>query len=306
MTRKPYVISDENKDSVKLSVSREEEELVRSIPFSNDDDALAAPTNSPTAPFDLVHEFHLLLHIAAPSVLIQFSLYFIFPLSASVVGRQLGTTALAAFSLGSLVGNLTCLSVLEGALSAADTLMPRAYSVKQFAEVGRLAIRGAVVGVALLLRSVVPLLLYREQILIGLGQDPAASALAGDWIRIYFFGVPPNLLFRVLMRFLVAQHKPWPLVLSSGGAMFHAASSLTVRSCSITWIAWVRYCLCFDAVMHSYFTCCVSKCPSCARRRNMAGLFQSLLARSDVSKTAAQILELERRWDIFDDRMVVL
>ena len=54
------------------------------------------------------------------NLVVQFSVLWIFPLTASVVGRTLGTEALAGFSLGSLVGNLTCLSIMTGALTAAD------------------------------------------------------------------------------------------------------------------------------------------------------------------------------------------
>jgi hypothetical protein len=76
-------------------------------------------TNLPSSSFDIVHESLQLFHIALPTVLIQFSLVLIFPMAASAVGRNsVGTTA-----LGGLLGNLTCLSILEGALTAADTLM---------------------------------------------------------------------------------------------------------------------------------------------------------------------------------------
>lgn len=167
------------------------------------------------AVFALSHEVALLVHIAAPSVVIQFCLFFIFPAAAGAVGRQSGTTALAAFALGSLLGNLTCLSILEGALTAADTLMPRAYGTHQYRAVGQLAVRGAVVSTALLLLPVAPLWCGSARLLVALRQDAEAAQMAQDWIRIYLAGLPPSIFFRVALRFLLAQHQTWPLVVSS-------------------------------------------------------------------------------------------
>jgi multidrug resistance protein, MATE family len=83
---------------------------------ANDDDDDEEEASSS---FDIVHDSLKLFHITLPTVLIQFSLFLIFPMAASAVGRSVGTTA-----LGGLLGNVTCLSILEGALTAADTLMP--------------------------------------------------------------------------------------------------------------------------------------------------------------------------------------
>jgi MATE family multidrug resistance protein len=170
--------------------------------------------------FDLWEETKLLFGIALPAVAVQFSVLFIFPQTASIVGRSLGTEALAGFSLGSLVGNLTCLSVMVGALTAADTLMPRAYGAGSYSEVGRLAIRGFVVCSLLLVGPIIPLCTVMEWVFNMLGQDEFASHLASEWVKIYLIGVPAMLLFRVVQSFLNAQHKVWPLVFASVVASF--------------------------------------------------------------------------------------
>lgn len=172
-------------------------------------------TTPPKKEFNLFAEAQQLCGIAAPTILIQLALFLTFPMAASSVGRERGTTELAAFSLGTLLGNLTCLSILEGTLTAADTLMPRAYGLGRFEEVGRLAVRAALVCCLLLIPPMLPLCLCADSILVTLGQDEEASLFAQEWIRFYFLGVPPNLVFRVLMRFLLAQDKPWPMVFSS-------------------------------------------------------------------------------------------
>ena len=170
---------------------------------------------APSEGFNLRHELGMLVYISVPSVAIQFSLFFVFPQSASLVGRSLGTEELAGFSLGSLVGNLTCLSVMVGALSAADTLMPRAYGAGRYDELGRLAIRATVVCAILLIPPIIPLCTVVDPIFRFLGQDPIAAQLAASWLPIYLLGTPANLGFRVIQRFLVAQHKPWPPVYAS-------------------------------------------------------------------------------------------
>ncbi|CAJ1936519.1 unnamed protein product [Cylindrotheca closterium] len=170
--------------------------------------------------FDLWQESKSLLGIALPAVAVQFSVLFIFPQTASMVGRNLGKEQLAGFSLGSLVGNLTCLSVMVGALTAADTLMPRSFAAENYAEMGRLAVRGMILCSLLLIPPVIPLCTMMEWVFDKLGQDPEASHLATQWIRIYLIGVPAMLLFRVVQSFLNAQHQVWPMVYSSLAACF--------------------------------------------------------------------------------------
>ncbi|CAB9498857.1 toxin extrusion protein 1 [Seminavis robusta] len=170
--------------------------------------------------FHFLHEASMLLNIALPSVVTQLSVLFVFPQTASAVGLEFGTEELAGFSLGSLVGNLTCLSVMVGALTAADTLMPRAFANGRDAEMGRLAIRGFVMCCLLLIPPIIPLCTMMESIFDALGQSPVAASLASKWIRIYLLGVPAMLIFRCLQSFLNAQHQVMPLVVGSTVACF--------------------------------------------------------------------------------------
>ncbi|KAL7578019.1 hypothetical protein ACA910_014961 [Epithemia clementina (nom. ined.)] len=205
----------------------------------------------------------------------RFSLVWIVPRTAAAVGQQLGSVALAGFFLGSLVGNLTCLSILEGSLTAADTFVPRAFGAQDYREVARLVVRATLVGAVLLTFFAIPLWFGSQPLLNTLllwtmgngsssinGDDEyddgggggennhddqndanynggnnkndyyyyseneeeeeemiqdqlQAAALAQQWVRIYLAGAPANLLFRVLARFLLAQQKPWALVVAS-------------------------------------------------------------------------------------------
>ncbi len=165
--------------------------------------------------FHLWKELKILFGIAAPAVLVQFSVVFVFPQTASAVGLALGTKALAGFSLGSLVGNLTIVSIMAGSLSAADILMPRAWGAKNYPEMGILAIRSVMVCGILLLIPLIPLFTSMEWIFDSIGQDPDAAHLAAQWIRVFLIGSPSVLLFRVAQSFLNSQKHVYPMVFAS-------------------------------------------------------------------------------------------
>ena len=188
---------------------------------TTEDDGLSKETNDEN--FSVFKEAETLFHIALPTSLVQFSLYFIYPETASAVGRSLGTKDLAGFSLASLTGNLTCLTVMVGVLSAADTLMPRAVGTGNLEEVGKLAIRGFVASLLVLFIPLVLLVTAMDSIYLGLQQNPLASDIASQWLRIYVLGVPFVLLFRVLQRFLGCQKIVWPMGISAaaGAFVFH-------------------------------------------------------------------------------------
>ena len=163
----------------------------------------------------LISEIKLLISIAVPTVALQIFIYIVFTQAAASVGLQLGATNLAGYSLASLTGNVFCLSTIIGSLSATDTLMPRAFGMEQYEEVGRLAIRGFLASLLALLPIFVPLLFFIEPFFLFLGQDPETSKIATKWLHIYLFGVPFVALFRVTQRFLSAQNLVFPMVLGS-------------------------------------------------------------------------------------------
>jgi Na+-driven multidrug efflux pump len=111
---------------------------------------------------------------------------------------------------------------MVGALTASDTLMPRAFGAGRYDEVGRLAIRGFFLCALLLVFPVIPLCTAMERLFDALGQDKRASSLASQWIRVYLVGLPSVLLFRVIQCFLNAHNMVWPLVYASMTASFLA------------------------------------------------------------------------------------
>ena len=169
--------------------------------------------------FDTCKESSLLFGIAVPTSCVQLFNVLIFPLTASFVGRQFGSTALAGFSLASLIGNISCVSIIIGTLSGCETLLPRAMGggVSEYHQVGRIAIRGFLVGLLVLIPIVFVLWNYMEFLLVNiLHQNEAASKLAsGKWIHWYLLALLSVLLFRTIQRFLNCQHIVWPCVVST-------------------------------------------------------------------------------------------
>lgn len=106
-----------------------------------------------------------------------------------------------------------CLSIIIGSLTACETLLPRAYQLKQYNEVGIVTMRGYIVTFMMLMPIMILLFFKSEVILVHLGQDQDVSKLAANWIRIYLIGVPIVLFFRCFQRFLAAQNIGEPFCL---------------------------------------------------------------------------------------------
>ena len=146
----------------------------------------------------LEHEAYQLLYISLPAVAVNLCVRLIFPQTASAVGRILGVQELAACSLGSLTANLTCQSIIMGALTAAETPMPRAFGSGEYIQVGHFALQGCLVCTVLLF---LPMLLLctnmMERLFQIMGQDVQVSVLAAQWIYIYLLVIPYVLLLTV-------------------------------------------------------------------------------------------------------------
>lgn len=165
--------------------------------------------------FRIVKETSHLLQIALPTIGTQFFGFLLFPQTASLVGRFFGKDYLAAFSLATLSGNMSCLSIIIGTLSASETLMPRSFGNKAYREVGILALRGFLFCILFLILPIFLLWTMLNSILDSFGQDKVAAEIASNWVKIYLFGVPSVVLFRVTQRFLTVQNVVTPCLYAS-------------------------------------------------------------------------------------------
>lgn len=164
---------------------------------------------------DIWLEARLFLELAGVSSLMNLGFISSPLMTASYVGRRFSPVYLSAFTLANLTGNLCTFSMMAGLFSASDTLSPQAFGRGDFAEVGRIAIRGFAVASALMLPVNVVLFFYIESIMIALGQDTEASVYASQWYKIFVFNLPFSILFNCLWKFLTAQHIMKPLILVS-------------------------------------------------------------------------------------------
>lgn len=184
---------------------------------------------SPRLSFNLYYELKELFNIAIPTVAVQFCTFIIFPITASFVGRNLSDDDMAAFSLASLSGNLTCISIIIGTLSAAETLQPRAFSLGEYEKVGTLAIQGLIMCIISLSLPIIVLMKCIKMIFSLLGQDPIVTNLCVQWIHVFIWSVPFILLFRVTQRFLACQNIVLPCLVGS------SISSLLIHPLLLHW-----------------------------------------------------------------------
>jgi MATE family multidrug resistance protein len=157
-------------------------------------------------------ESRLFLELAIPTCLISFGFTWSPLLTASYVGLRFGPVFLSAFSLGNLTGNLCTFSLLAGLFSAADTLAPQAFGIGDYKEVGLIALRGAFASVVLVAPVNVLLILYLEELLVAVGQDPEAAFHAAAWYRIFVWAMPFVVVYDATWKFLSAQHVMRPLI----------------------------------------------------------------------------------------------
>jgi len=112
-----------------------------------------------------------------------------------------------------LTGNLLTLSVIQGLFTASDTLAPQAFGARNYREVGRLAIRGFVVALLLIMPVNLLLVFFMHPILTFFGQDDEPAALATQWYQIYVLGLPFYALYWTTWKFLAAQEIMGPVLL---------------------------------------------------------------------------------------------
>ena len=179
---------------------------------SSHDEVIVQASSLKSGSFSLYQEAKTLMSIALPTVILQLSTFFIFTQCASAVGRHMDDEYLAAFSLGSLSGNITCISFIIGTLNACETLQPRAFGLKRYREVGLLAIRGFIMCLISLSIPLFLLLTRSDVIFDKLGQNEDVAHLATQWIKVYIWSVPAALLFRVTQRYLACQSIVMPCV----------------------------------------------------------------------------------------------
>jgi len=153
-----------------------------------------------------------MINLAIPTVIVQLGATIPPALTASYVGRKLGSVYLDGFTLANLTGNLCTLSLISGLYSASDTLSPQAFGAGNYSELGLLAMRGFTGSMLLVVPINLVMILCMDRILVALGQDSEPSQLACKWYQIYVIALPFYALYNITWKFLSAQQIMAPLV----------------------------------------------------------------------------------------------
>ncbi|KAJ7484512.1 MATE efflux family protein [Mycena latifolia] len=117
---------------------------------------------------------------------------------------HLSTTALAGITLGSMTANFSGFSILQGCVSALDTVLPSAWTSPQPNLVGLWSQRmGVVMGAALI--PMYCIWFNSEAILLGLRQDPEVAQLASLYLRWVSLGLPAYAFNLISRRYFQSQ-----------------------------------------------------------------------------------------------------
>lgn len=158
---------------------------------------------SPSIEDGMLAEFKLILGYTLPltgTYLLQYS----YNIILLFVVASLGTTELAAVSVGVMTTNIIGYAIFEGIATSLDTLCSQAYGSGKYILVG---VYVQQVFLLLMLVSVPIALLwvFSPFILVYLVKDQAVASMAGTFLGYSALGIPGYAAFEVGKRFLQAQ-----------------------------------------------------------------------------------------------------
>lgn len=163
------------------------------------------------ATLSLRNEASLFMNLAAPSVVIQIGIFWMWLLNSMYVGTHLGPQALAAMSLANLTGNLTGLSLIFGILSAIDTLAPQAIGAGKEQEVAVLGWRGLIAS-TIIIPICAGVWIDSERVLLLVNQPPDVAKLASHFLIPYALSMPLYVAFETMRKILSCQNIVRPFV----------------------------------------------------------------------------------------------
>jgi multidrug resistance protein, MATE family len=169
--------------------------------------AIAAPSVAPTPGRHLVVELTETLRLAVPIALTQLGQIAMMTTDLALIGR-LGDAAVAAAALASTV-YFVSFTVGMGLVSAVAPLAAQAFGARDPRMVRR-ALRVGLWAALLISLPIMAFPLYGEQILLTLGQAPATSHLAQQYLRGLAWGITPALWFLAIRGFMGAVNQPEP------------------------------------------------------------------------------------------------
>jgi MATE family, multidrug efflux pump len=169
-----------------------------------------APSRAVAAPGSpLAVELTETLRLAAPMALAQLGYQAMMTTDLAFIGR-LGSEAIAAAALGGTV-YFVSFTFGMGVLSAVSPLVAQAFGARD-PHLVRRALRSGLWAALLIALPVMAFPLRGEQILLALGQSPAAAHLAQQYLFGLAWGIAPALCFLAVRGFMGAVHRPQPIL----------------------------------------------------------------------------------------------
>ncbi|CAD6221734.1 unnamed protein product [Miscanthus lutarioriparius] len=150
------------------------------------------------------------LAFAAPMVATSMA-YYAIPLVSVMFAGRLGDLQLAAATLGNSWGTVTGIALMTGLSGSLETLCGQGYGARAYRTMG-VHLQASLLTSTLASAVVSLVWLYSEPLLVFLGQDPATSRLAADFL---LHSVPALFAYGFIqcaLRFLQAQSVVAPLV----------------------------------------------------------------------------------------------
>ncbi|GAA5883186.1 hypothetical protein JCM16303_006134, partial [Sporobolomyces ruberrimus] len=147
---------------------------------------------------------------------------------------HLGTAELAGASLANMTANVTALSVIQGLISALDTLCPQAFTSDHPETTSLHALRTLYICLLSNIPQVV--LFWNAEFILreGLRQDPMVAYRAGQYLKVFSFGLPAYTGFETIRRWLQAQG----LMNAPVVALFLAAPTNFFLNWALVWGPW--------------------------------------------------------------------
>ncbi|GAA5939098.1 MATE family efflux transporter [Sporobolomyces koalae] len=178
-------------------------------------------------------ECWILIRYTAPIVTTHFAEYSLM-LAVVLSCGHLGTAELAGASLANMTANVTALSVIQGLISALDTLCPQAFTSDRPETTSLHALRTAFICFCTNVPQTV-IFWNSERILRELlRQDPMVAYRAGQYLKVFSFALPAYTAFEVMRRWLQAQG----LMNAPVIALFLAAPTNFFLNWALVWGPW--------------------------------------------------------------------
>eukprot|EP00118_Oscarella_pearsei_P020048 m.215996 g.215996 ORF g.215996 m.215996 type:complete len:647 (+) comp39847_c0_seq2:55-1995(+) len=148
-------------------------------------------------------EIGVLLSLAWP-VILTFFLQFTLPMSCTLICGHIGKTELDSVGLAVSITNVTGWSVAVGIASACDTLFSQAVGAGNKKEVSTVLQKGILI-LTLVCIPIFGIWLNIESLLLLLHVAKDVARLAGIFSEILIFGLPGNVIYLLLQKFLQNQ-----------------------------------------------------------------------------------------------------